>query len=98
MDPFLWIIFLFFIEVCASKSKVSRFGYTPGSDEPHIQSGWLTHETVVQLKLQGSKAINVWKKKHAEKKLYVKVKIVNLRFLKDSSEKGLSTSSLIWPS
>ena len=76
------MIIPFFIELCASKSKVSQFGYIPGSDEPHIQSGWLTHETVVQLKLQGSKAINVWKKKHADKKLYVKVKIVNLRVLK----------------
>ena len=47
---------------------------------------------MVQLKLQGSKAINVWKKKHAEKKLYVKVKTVNLRFLKDTSEKCLKVA------
>jgi hypothetical protein len=60
-------------EYCGSERKVARFGYTPGSEDPHVQGGWLTHETVVQLKLQGSKAINVWKKKHANKKLFVKV-------------------------
>ena len=67
------IIRLLFEEVCRPDRKVCRFGQTPGSNDPHVQGGWLTNETVVQLKLQGSKAVNIWKKKHADKKLYVKV-------------------------
>ena len=51
----------------------SRLGFISGNDEYNVHGGWLTHETVVQLKLQGSKAVNIWKAKHADKKLYVKV-------------------------
>ena len=62
-----------FTEVCGPEREVSRFGYIYGDDEYHVQGGWLTHETVVQLKLMGSKAVNIWKKKHAGKRLFVKV-------------------------
>jgi hypothetical protein len=40
----------------------------------------------VQLKLQGSKAVNVWKKKHANKRFFVKVTTINSRMSKGVSD------------
>ena len=38
-----------------------------------IQRGWLIHETLVQLKLHQPSALNIWKQKHKNKDLYIKV-------------------------
>ena len=38
-----------------------------------IQRGWLIHETLVQLKLHGQSALQIWKQKHKNKELYIKV-------------------------
>lgn len=43
------------------------------SEESNSQRGWLTSDTVVQLKLFGEKGLNVWKKKHKAKDFYIKV-------------------------
>ena len=38
-----------------------------------FQRGWLIHETLVQLKLHGGSALQIWKQKHKNKDLYIKV-------------------------
>ena len=38
-----------------------------------IQRGWLIHETLVQLKLHQPSALKIWKQKHKDKDLYIKV-------------------------
>ena len=44
-----------------------------GNDSKDVQRGWLTSETVVQLKFLGEKALNIWKKRHKGKEFYIKV-------------------------
>ena len=52
----------------------SEFGYCNGSNADQvIQRGWLTNETVVQLKLFGDKSLNIWKKKYRNREFFVKV-------------------------
>ena len=41
-----------------------------GNDSKDIQKGWLTSETVVQLKIFGEKALNIWRE---EKEFSIKV-------------------------
>ena len=41
-----------------------------GNDSKDIQRGWLTSETVVQLKIFGEKALNIWRE---EKEFSIKV-------------------------
>jgi len=55
-------------EPCDSQT-VAEFG----NDSKDIQRGWLTSETVVQLKFLGEKALNIWKKRHKGKEFYIKV-------------------------
>ena len=51
----------------------SEFGYCNGSNADQvIQRGWLTNETVVQLKLFGEKSLNIWKKKYRNREFFVK--------------------------
>ena len=38
-----------------------------------FQRGWLIHETLVQLKLHGGSALQIWKQKHKNKDLFIKV-------------------------
>ena len=38
-----------------------------------IQRGWLINETLVQLKLHGQSALQIWKQKHKNKDFYIKV-------------------------
>ena len=57
-----------FAEPCDSQT-VAEFG----NDSKDIQRGWLTSETVVQLKFLGEKALNIWKKRHKGKDFYIKV-------------------------
>lgn len=38
-----------------------------------IQRAWITKETIVQLKLFGEKALNIWRKKHNGKDFFIKV-------------------------
>lgn len=47
------------------------------SDQKLVQTGWLGKETLVELKLY-EKAIHIWKKKHQDKDLYVKVTPVDV--------------------
>ena len=53
------------------------------SSQPHTQDsplpselfqrGWLIHETLVQLKFHGGSALQIWKQKHKNKDLFIKV-------------------------
>ena len=38
-----------------------------------FQRGWLIHETLVQLKFHGGSALQIWKQKHKNKDLFIKV-------------------------
>ena len=83
------VLINFLIDRCDPKT-VSNFG----NDTNDVQRGWLTSETVVQLKFLGEKALNIWKKKHKGKELFIKVTPVkaNKQNLEDSfSEDSQST-------
>ncbi len=53
------------------------------------QRGWLTSETVVQLKLFGEKGLHIWKKKHKGKEFFIKITPVNAN---KNLEEGIQTS------
>ena len=57
-----------FAEPCDSQT-VAEFG----NDSKNIQRGWITSETVVQLKFLGDEALNIWKKRHKGKEFHIKV-------------------------
>ena len=59
-------------ERCDS-NVISTFGH----EDSRVQRGWLVNETVVQLKIFGDKALNIWKKKHKGKDFYIKMTAVN---------------------
>ena len=63
------------------------FGHA--SDEI-FQRGWLTSETVVQLKLSGEKGLNVWRKKHQAKEFFIKMTPVKAN--KSPMEDGVQSS------
>ena len=71
----------FFIDHCDPQT-VTTFG----NGTNHVQRGWVTSETVVQLKFLGEKALNIWKKKHKGKEFSIKVTPVkaNKQNLEDS--------------
>ena len=56
-----------------------------------IQRGWLIHETLVQLKLHGSSALQIWKQKHRNKDFYIK--ITPIENAKSSSTSMSSTTA-----
>ena len=62
------------------------FGYCNGANEKAIQRGWLTNETVVQLKLFGDKALNIWKKKYRSCEFFIKVTPVKANKSNDARE------------
>ena len=66
-----------------------------GNDSKDIQRGWLTSETVVQLKFLGEKALNIWKKRHKGKEFYIKVTPVKAD--RQNLEDSLSEDSQSWP-
>lgn len=58
------------------------------------QRGWLTNETVIQLKLYGEKGLHIWKKKHKNKEFYIKVTPVKFdKHLGDSGFQSFSDDS-----
>ena len=63
-----------------------------GNDSKDIQRGWLTSETVVQLKIFGEKALNIWRE---EKEFSIKVTPVKAD--RQNLEDSLSEDSQSWP-
>ncbi len=61
-----------FAERCDA-SRVAKFGCIDSEDNCQVLRGWLTEDKVVQLKVFGSKALNIWKKRHKNKDFYIKV-------------------------
>ena len=58
-----------------------------------FQRGWLIHETLVQLKLHGgaTNSLQIWKNKHKNKDLYIKVTPIETR--RSSLGNGSTSSS-----
>ena len=66
----------YFVETNDS-SVEHNFGFCNGDDQQVVQRAWMTHETVVQLKIFGENALNIWKKKYKGRDFFVKVTPVN---------------------
>ena len=62
---------------------VHNFGYI-ASTKQIIQTGWLTTETLVELKLYEN-ALNIWKRKHQAKRFFVKVTAVDVKEAQNQS-------------
>ena len=87
-------IFEFSITEVNDPSDEANFGYCNGN-EKILQRGWLTNETVVQLKLFGANALNIWKKKYKSREFFIKVTPVraNKSNLEDAVPSSFSDDS-----
>ena len=59
-------------------SAVHDFGRTGPGRASLVQTGWLGLDTLVELKVYEPDSIRIWKKKHADKELYIKVTPVDV--------------------
>ena len=70
-------------------SLVHNFGFISALNRSDVQMGWLCAETLVELKLHDN-AIEMWKKRHKNKDLFVKITPVDVNQAQHNQQQSLS--------